>query len=122
MTHVLFPLRLDARGRASVGTVDRWVAGLVESVLFTRPGERVNRPSFGAGADQLVFAPLDSGLADATRALITGALQRELGDVLRVESVDVEVVETTVHASVVYQLTAAPAGESRSVRVSEGAP
>ena len=30
---------------------------LVEQVLFTAPGERVNRPTFGSGVLQLVFAP-----------------------------------------------------------------
>ena len=120
--HVAFPLRLDSRGRVAVAPHERWVAGLVEQVLFTRPGERVNRPSFGAGLAQLVFTPLDDGIADATRALVAGALQRELGDLLRIETVDVTVVDTTIHVDLVYQLLTAPQGERSVVRVSGGTP
>lgn len=120
MTHLSFPLRLDARGRVAVADHERWLAGLVEQVLFTRPGERVNRPAFGTGIHELVFTPLGDGFADTTAALVRGALQAELGDLLRVEAVDVTVEDTTVHVDVRYQPLSLPAGESRVVRVSGG--
>lgn len=118
--HIGQPLRIDARGRVDLVDTDRWVAGLVEQVLFTRPGERVNRATFGAGAAQLVFAPLDDALADATQALIAAALQRELGELVRVDSVAVTAEETTVRADVSYRLLAAPVAGARSIRVSGG--
>lgn len=121
-THLSFPLRLDARGRVAVADHQRWLAGLVEQVLFTRPGERVNRPAFGAALHDLVFEPLGAGLADTTNALVMGALQTELGDLLRVEAVEVSVEETTVHVAVRYQPLDLPAGETRVVRVEGGAP
>lgn len=122
VTHLGFPLLLDARGRAAVVDRERWLAGLVEQVLFTRPGERVNRPAFGTGLLDLVFEPLGAELADTTTALVMGALQTELGDLLRVQEVEVTVEETTVHVSVRYQPLDLPVGETRLVRVSGGTP
>ena len=49
-------------------------------MLFTAPGERVNRPDFGSGLLQLVFAPNSDELAGATQFLVQGALQQWLGD------------------------------------------
>ena len=65
-------------------------------MLFTRPGERVNRPDFGSGIEQLVFAPADGELAHTTKALVQGALQRALGELLRVEDVIAEAEESTL--------------------------
>jgi hypothetical protein len=39
------------------GKDDEHIRDLIEQVLFTSPGERVNRPDFGSGLRQLVFAP-----------------------------------------------------------------
>jgi uncharacterized protein len=121
--HVAHPLRMTGRGRTALVDDATYVRGLVEAVLFTRPGERVNRPDFGSGLDQLVFAPSDGELAQATKALVQGALQRHLGELLRVEEVAVEAVESTLRVTVVYTPLAAggPVGERRSVTVAGGA-
>ena len=46
------------------------VRDLIEQVLFTTPGERVNRPTFGSGLLQLVFAPNSDALAAATEMTV----------------------------------------------------
>ena len=51
-------------------------------MLFTNPGERVNRPDFGCGIGQLVFMPNSDALAAATQFLVQGALQRWLDTVI----------------------------------------
>ncbi|MGM7667144.1 GPW/gp25 family protein [Microbacterium sp. A93] len=117
-TMVGFPLRLDARGRVDTVSRERWLASLVEQVLFTRPGERLHRPGFGSGLLDLVFEPIGAALAETTTALVTGALQDALGDLLRVEEVSIRVEETAVHVTVRYQPHHLPAGESRSLTVS----
>lgn len=123
MTHIAFPLRLDTRGRTAAADDETYLRGLVEQVLFTRPGERVNRPDFGSGVNQLVFAPSGDELAQATRALVHGALQQWLGDLLRVEEVDVQAHDAVLDVTIVYAPLAAPAGaERRVLRVSGGAP
>ena len=121
--HLGFPVRLDSRGRTASATDEEYLRGLVEQVLFTRPGERVNRPDFGSGVDALVFAPVGDGPARATQALVQGALQRFLGDLLQVERVDVEAADSTLTVDVVYRPLRAAAGDERRVlRVVGGGP
>ena len=71
-------------------------------MLFTAPGERVNRPEFGCGVKQLVFAPASDALAAATEQLIHGALIRWLDPVISVEKVRSAANEATLEITVVY--------------------
>jgi phage baseplate assembly protein W len=119
--HVGFPLRLDGRGRTALVDDADYVKGLVEHLLFTSPGERVNRPDFGSGIGRLVFAPADDALAQSTQALVHGALQRWLGDLLRVEDVTVTSVDSRLEVVVAYlPLTASGPEDRRTVTVSGG--
>jgi phage baseplate assembly protein W len=120
--HLGFPLRLDGRGRVAVVADEDYLRGLVEAVLFTRPGERVNRPDFGSGVDRLVFAPSGDEVARTTQALVHGALQQWLGDLLRVEEVAVEADEAvlTVTISYVPLNQGVPAGDPGVLRVQGG--
>jgi phage baseplate assembly protein W len=113
--HVAFPLALDGRGQTRLADEERHLTGLIEQVLFTRPGERVNRPDFGSGVDSLVFAPAGDELAQATRALVHGALQRFLGELLRVEEVHVVATESTIEVTVAYLPLPAVSGDARRV-------
>ena len=65
-----FPFRFDGRGRTATTGDDEHVRDLIEQVLFTAPGERVNRPTFGSGLLQLVFAPNSDELAAATQLTV----------------------------------------------------
>ena len=81
----------------------RWgFRDLIEQVVFTAPGERVNRPTFGSGLLQLVFAPNSAELAGATQFLVQGALQQWLGDVIQVDAVDVTSEDAAVRVAVTY--------------------
>ena len=71
-------------------------------MLFTSPGERVNRPTFGTGLLQLVFAPIDDALAGAVQMSVHGALQQWLGDLIQVDAVQVESEESTIRVLVQY--------------------
>lgn len=124
MSHVAFPLRLSARGRTTLATDDEYVRGLVEVVLFTRLGERVNRPDFGSGVDRLVFAPAGDELAQMTTAMVHSSLQRFLGELIRVEDVVVRADDAILRVTVVYVplSVGAGVGEQRSVTVSGGVP
>lgn len=119
--HLAAPLALDGSGQTGLATEDAYLRGLIEHVLFTRPGERVMRPDFGSGVDALVFAPAGDELAQATKALVHGALQRFLGDLLRVEDVRVLAVDSTLEVTVTYlPLRAASDEPSRTVQVTGG--
>jgi phage baseplate assembly protein W len=97
-----YPFQFDSRGRTATTDPDSHVRDLIEQVLFTAPGERVNRPSFGTGLMQLVFAPNSPELAAATQLLIQSALHQWLGDVILVQAVDVNAAEATLQVTVSY--------------------
>ncbi len=102
--NIRFPFQIDGRGRTADATDEEHIRQLIEQVLFTSPGERVNRPDFGTGIMQLVFAPNSPELAAATEFTIQGALQQWLGDLIQVEAVNVESQEATLHVTVQYRI------------------
>jgi phage baseplate assembly protein W len=99
-----FPFRSNSRGRTADADDDKHVRNLIEQVLFTAPGERVNRPSFGSGLMQLVFAPNSDALAAATQVTVQGALQQWLGDLVQIETVDVRHDDAMLNVTVQYLL------------------
>lgn len=100
--HLRFPFAISA-GRAASDDADRWIRGLIEQVLFTRPGERVNRPDFGCGVSRLVFAPGSAELAAASQYLVQSELQRWLAGLAEIRSVTAEVDEATLRVTVEYR-------------------
>ena len=97
-----YPYHFDGHGRTAKTTADDHVRDLIEQVLFTSPGERVNRPTFGSGVMQLIFAPNSEALATATQVTVQGALQRWLGELILVEAVEVENDDATLSVQVQY--------------------
>ena len=112
MTEVDFPYRVDARGRTGSTPDDDHVRDLIEQVLFTAPGERVNRPTFGSGLLQLVFAPNSDAIAAATQLTVQAALQEWLADRIEVQDVTIEAVDSTLTATVVYALRGSQEAQS----------
>ena len=102
MTNIHFPFKVDGRGRAATSETDAHVLQMIEQLLFTSPGERVNRPDFGAGVMQLVFAPNSTELATATEYLVQSALQRFLGEVIQPEAIRVESDEASLTITARY--------------------
>ncbi len=95
--------RVDARGRAATAAEDDHVRDLIMQVLFTSPGERVNRPEFGCGLKSLVFMPNSTALAAATQALVKGALQKWLEREIHVEDVAIEARDERLEVTVAYR-------------------
>ena len=100
--NIHFPFHFDERRRTAATAEDEHIRDLIEQVLFTAPGERVNRPTFGSGLMQLVFAPNSDELTAATQFLVQGALQQWLGDVIQVEAVQVESQDASLRVTVQY--------------------
>jgi phage baseplate assembly protein W len=88
-TYFDHPFDVDGRGRVAVTPPDDHVRDLIWQVLFTAPGERVNRPDFGCGLQTLVFMPNSTALAAATQFVVHGALQRWLSDRIVVDHVSI---------------------------------
>jgi uncharacterized protein len=102
---LVFPFGFDRSGRtASASDQDRHIRDLIEQVLLTAPGERVNRPTFGTGTAQLVFAPNSDMLAIAQQKLIQAGLQQWLSDLIQVQSVTVENDDATLLVTVQYMV------------------
>ncbi len=97
-----YPYHIDGRGRTAQTGSDDHLRDLIEQVLFTTPGERVNRPDFGSGLLSLVFEPNSSTLGTLTQMSVQGALQQWLGDLILVEAVEVEQVESILRVAVQY--------------------
>ena len=76
---------------------------MIYQVLFTNPGERVNRPDFGCGLLQKVFAPNSEVLAATTQFLVQGSLERWLGDVIQTEQVRVSSEGERLVVAVAYR-------------------
>jgi uncharacterized protein len=99
-----YPFDFDSRGRTAETTDEEHVRDLIEQVLFTSPGERVNRPTFGSGLLQLVFAPNGPALSAATQMAVQGALQQWLAEVILVEAVDVRSTDSKLEVLVQYTI------------------
>lgn len=102
--NVDYPFRIDGRGRTAETPDEDHIRDMVEQVLFTAPGERVNRPTFGSGLLQLVFAPNSEEVASATRLLVQGSLQQWLGSLIEVTAVKVRSQESTLEVTVEYSI------------------
>ncbi len=100
--NIEFPFRFDHRGRTASTDDEDHIRDMIEQVLFTSPGERVNRPTFGSGLLQLIFAPINDALAGAVQMTVQGSLQQWLGDLIKVEAVQVDSEESTIKVMVQY--------------------
>ena len=101
-----FPIAVDRfRGRFTeepdyAAHVDQ----LVRQVLLTNPGERVNRPDFGSGLLQLIFAPNSPELAATVQFTLQAALQTWLGDVIEVKDLTVAATDSSLTVDIVYTI------------------
>lgn len=100
--HLQHPYHFDGRRRTAEASDAVWLRGLIEQVLMTQPGERVNRPTFGSGLRQLPFAGLGDELAATTEFLVRSALQQWLGELIQVERVEVTSDDATLLISVAF--------------------
>lgn len=111
---VAFPFHVEAHGRVAAAHYDEHVAQMIEQVLFTAPGERVNRPDFGCGVLQMVFGPDAEAQAAATQFLVLSSLQRWLGEVIQVQAVTVQSRDSRLDILIQYVIR--PTGEARTRR------
>ena len=101
--NVDFPYHFDGRGRtAEPDSDDNHIRQMIEQLLFTSPGERVNRPDFGSGLLQLVFAPNSVQLAATLQFTMQAALQRWLGDLIQLQDLQVTCDDAVLNVQVKY--------------------
>jgi uncharacterized protein len=100
--NIAYPVHFNGRGRTAQTDYNTHVRDMLEQLLFTSPGERVNRPDFGSGLQQLVFAPNSPELAAALQYTLKAAVQRWLGDVLELQALDVTNDDSTLNIFISY--------------------
>lgn len=97
-----FPYQFDSRGRTATTDQRDHVRDMIEQLIFSNPGERVNRPDFGSGLLQLIFAPNSPELAATVQFTVQAALQQWLGDVIEVRNLDVTAVDSILSIDLTY--------------------
>lgn len=97
-----FPYHFDGTERTATTSEADHIRDLIEQILFTAPGERVNRPAFGAGVHRLVFAPASPEAAATAEFVISGALSQQLGSRIVLEAVTTEAGDATLQVTIVY--------------------
>jgi phage baseplate assembly protein W len=97
-----YPFHFDERGRSAGTTGDDHIRDMIEQLLFTNPGERVNRPDFGSGLMQLVFAPNSPELAAALQYTLQASLQQWLSDLIELQSLEVTSLDSRLSVTVQY--------------------
>jgi phage baseplate assembly protein W len=97
-----FPYQFDGRGRTLEAALADYLQQLVEQVLFTSPGERVNMPDFGSGLLQLAFTPNSVEMAAATQFAVQAALQKWLGGFVTIQSVQASAEDAVLTVTVAY--------------------
>jgi uncharacterized protein len=116
--NVDYPFHFDARGRTAATDDDDHIRDMIEQLLFTNPGERVNRPDFGSGLLDLVFAPNSPELAAALQFSMQAAIQQWLGDLIQVDSLEVLSEDATLRIELQYVVRRT--GEVRTTVVGGG--
>ncbi len=97
-----FPFHFDSRGRTAATDESDHIRDMIEQLIFTTPGERVNRPDFGSGLLQMVFAPNSPELAATVQFTLQAAIQRWLGDLIELRDLEVRAVDASLTIDIKY--------------------
>ena len=120
--YVSYPYHLDASGHTAITDCrDDHIRQMLEQLLFTRPGERVNRPDFGCGLADLVFEPNSTRLAAALEVTVVTSVGQWLGDLITLQTVDIESVDEQLQVNISYIVKATGEPGSTTVAVASSA-
>jgi hypothetical protein len=105
---VRYPFGVDPEaGRlAQEPDYDEHVEQLILQVLFTSPGERINRPDFGCGLRRMVFAPNSDATAQLLEVMVLQSLEKWLESVISVDRVKVVARDEVLEVHLSYLLKA----------------
>ena len=99
-----FPYRIGRDGMTAGADEEAHVREMIEQVLFTRRGERVNRPDFGAGVSELLFSENAPEMAAAAQHMILSSLQQWLSGAIEVRGVDARAEGSLLAITVRYRM------------------
>ncbi len=87
--NLTFPFQIGALGVPRTTVPPDVIREQLIQLLFTLPGERVNRPSFGCGVQRLVFEGVSPEVVAATEYVVESAIQEHLRSLIDLERVRV---------------------------------
>jgi phage baseplate assembly protein W len=102
--NVKSPYSFDSTGYTAQTDLPHHIEDMIELILLTAPGERVNRPTFGCGVLQLLFAGNSDALAAAQQQVIQSSLLQWLSDLIQVNAVYVSAQESTLLIDITYTI------------------
>lgn len=105
MLNIDFPFHFDSRGQTAVTGDNDHIRDMIEQFLFTNPGERVNRPDFGSGILQLIFASNSPELASTLETTIRAGLNNSLFDLIVIQDLQVTSDESSLYIKLSYLVT-----------------
>ncbi len=113
ITSIRFPFAINNNlGQlAQEPDYEAYIKQLIRQVLLTGQGERINRPTFGAGVKRLIFAPNSIATASLAQTSIYQALTNWLGTLIRTDNVQVESDNERLNIAIAYTILAR--GEQR---------
>jgi len=109
-----YPYQFDSAGRTATTDDTTHVRDMIEQLLFTASGERVNQPDFGSGLLQMVFAPNSNELAAALQFTTQAAIQRYLGDLIDLQQLTVNAGDATLSVTVQYIIRASQQSQTNT--------
>jgi phage baseplate assembly protein W len=118
-----FPLRLGPGRRLAVVELEDDVRAMIQQILLTAPGERVNRPTFGVGIYAYVFEADSPFLANQLRIALDENVYEHLGRTVRIVALDVTAAGEQLLVNIQFELVGAVTGrQSMTVSVPKGNP
>jgi len=102
--NIAYPFGVTDEGLVATTGYSQHIEQLIEQILFTMPGERVNQPDFGTGIARLIFSPGNAEMVSATQFLIQGALQQWLGSLIQVQAVQVDSSDSSLNVTIQYMI------------------
>ena len=105
---IQYPFAIDAGlgVLAEENDYNKHVRQMMLQVLFTNPGERINRPDFGCGLRQMIFAPNSDVTANLLQVLIFQSLEKWLGNLINLVEVKAQAIDEKLDVRIVYILKA----------------
>ena len=111
-----FPFAVDGVGRVTASGGNDTIRAKIIQLLFTAPGERVNKPDFGCGLFNLAFEPNDVVLAAAVEFTIGQALSKWLRRDIVVDGVTVRAEGEQAIVEITYRTTHDLARQAVNIR------
>lgn len=97
-----FPYKYNNYGHIADASNDTHIRDMMEQILFTIPGERVNRPDFGCGVQTMVFGTTIPEVLTVKQSGIQSQLQQYLGHLISLKEVKITTEESRVNILIRY--------------------